>query len=71
MIEVNVELTKERYGLAIGRIREIASDENATEVAVVFADYFKETAAFLVKMDEVLCAAERGALFAMPLEEKK
>lgn len=71
MIEVNVELTKERYGLAIGRIREIASDENATEVAVVFADYFKETAAFLVKMDEVLCAAESGALFAMPLEEKK
>ena len=39
MMEINVELTKERYELAIGRIREIA-EGNAVEVSDSFAEYF-------------------------------
>ena len=70
MMEINVELTKERYELAIGRIREIAEGDVA-EVSDSFADYFKESAAFLVQMDKVLGAAKSGILFAAPLEEKE
>jgi len=70
MMEMNLELIKERYGLAIGRIREIA-DGDATEVSASFADYFKESAAFLVQVDEVFSAATCGDLFCMPLAEKE
>ena len=70
MMEINLELTKERYELAAGRIREIAGQENA-EVADSFADYFREAAAFLVLMDKVFDAARSGVLFAAPLEEKE
>ena len=69
MMEINYELTKERYELATGRIREIAQQENA-EVATPFADYFRESAAFLVLMDKVFDAAKSGVIFAAPLEEK-
>jgi len=70
MMEINLELTKERYELAVFRIREIAEQENA-EVADAFADYFRESAAFLVQMDKVFEAAKKGILFAAPLEEKE
>ena len=70
MMEMNLELTKERYDLAIGRIREIAEEEQA-EAGASFADYFRESAAFLVQMDKVLAAAKSGVLFAAPLEEKE
>lgn len=70
MIEVNVELTKERYELATSRILEIAEGD-VTEVSDLFADYFKESAAFLVQMDKLLGAAKSGILFAAPLEEKE
>ena len=70
MIEVNVELTKERYELATSRILEIAEGDVA-EVSDLFADYFKESAVFLVQMDKLLGAAKSGILFAAPLEEKE
>ncbi len=70
MMEINLELTKERYELAAGRIREIAQQEKA-EVADSFADYFRESAAFLVQMDKLLDAAKSGVLFAAPLAEKE
>lgn len=85
MMEINYELTKERYALAIWRIREIASanDMNASDVQVIgskksesetagkFAGYFLDAAAFLVEMDEVYKMAVDGRLFSMPLSEKK
>ena len=70
MMEFNLELTKERYDLAISRIREIAESEDA-EVSSSFADYFRESAVFLVQMDKVLEAARNGVLFAAPLVEKE
>ena len=70
MMEINLELTNERYELAAGRIREIA-EADVAEVATSFADYFKESAAFLVLMDKVLNAAKSGVLFAAPIEEKE
>ena len=70
MMEINLELTNERYELAAGRIREIA-EADVAEVAPSFADYFKESAAFLVLMDKVLNAAKSGVLFAAPIEEKE
>ena len=70
MMEINLELTQERYELAAGRIREIA-EADITEVAAPFADYFKESAAFLVQMDKVLGAAKSGILFAAPIAEKE
>ena len=66
MMEINLELTNERYELAAGRIREIA-EADVAEVAPSFADYFKESAAFLVLMDKVLNAAKSGVLFAAPI----
>jgi len=70
MMEMNLELIKERYELAAGRIREIA-ESDVSEVSALFADYFKESAAFLVQMDKVLGAAKSGILFAAPLAEKE
>ena len=70
MMEINLELTKERYELATERIREIAQQEN-TEVSASFADYFRESAAFLVQMDKLFQAAKSGVLFAAPIEEKE
>ena len=70
MMEINLELTQERYELAAGRIREIA-EADITEVSAPFADYFKESAAFLVQMDKVLGAAKSGILFAAPIAEKE
>ncbi len=70
MMEMNLELIKERYELAIGRIREIAKGD-ATEVSASFADYFKESATFLMQVDEVFVAATRGDLFCIPLAEKE
>ena len=70
MMEINLGLTKERYELAAGRIREIAEQENA-EVADSFADYFRESAAFLAQMDKLYQAAKSGVLFAAPIEEKE
>ena len=80
MMEINYELTKERYELAIQRIRGIAetakadivnAQECAIETAEVFAPYFADAAAFLVKMDELYTKAVDGSLFSMSLAEKK
>ena len=70
MMELNEALTKERYELAIGRIREIAFQE-IPETAPEFAEYFKDAAKFLVKMDEVFEMAVSGELFSMELAKKK
>ena len=80
MIAINYELIQERYTLAIERIREIAGEivtkDNMGEVSVAetaeqYASYFKETAEFLVKMDEVYTKAVDGSLSAMPFEKKE
>jgi len=68
MIEINFELTKERYALAIERIREIA---NEVETAEMFEEYFKDSAVFLSLMDEVYQKAVDNSLFSMKLEEKE
>ena len=70
MMGLNEALTKERYELAIGRIREIAL-QDIEETAPDFAAYFRETARFLVKMDEVLELAASGELFMQKLEWKE
>lgn len=70
MMEQNEALTKERYELSIGRIREIASQE-IEETAPEFAAYFKDAAQFLVKMDAVFQLAVSGDLFSMELSSKK
>lgn len=68
MIDINYELVQERYELATTRIREIA---DVTETAELYAPYFMEAAAFLVKMDEVYGKAVDGSLFCMSLTEKE
>ena len=68
MIDINYELVQERYELAITRIREIA---NETETAKQYASYFKEAAAFLVKIDKVYGMAANGSLFSMPVAKKE
>lgn len=70
MMELNEALTKERYELAIGRIREIALQENE-ETTPEFASYFKETAQFLLAMDHLLSRAVSGELFSMDISAKK
>ncbi len=70
MMERNETFTKERYELAIGRIREIASQQ-IEETAPEFTVYFKEAAHFLVKMDEVYAMAVSGELFSQKLSAKK
>ena len=71
MIEINFELVKERFELAIGRIGEIASTGAGEEVAAEFCDYFEKTAEFLATIDEVYRLAENGTLFSMPLADKE
>ena len=70
MMGLNEALTKERYELAIGRIREIAS-QNIEETTHESAVYFKDAAQFLVKMDEVLGLAVSGKLFTQSLSAKE
>lgn len=71
MMEINVELTQERYELAIGRIREIASETMSIQMAKELGEYFKEAAGFLVKMADILSASKDGTLFSMSLSEKE
>jgi len=68
MIEINYELTKERYSLAIERIREIVNESATSDT---FLGYFRDTSEFLVLMDEVLKKAENGSLFSGSLGEKE
>ena len=70
MMEQNETLTKERYDLAIGRIREIASQE-IEEISLEAAAYFKDAADFLVKIDEVFNMAVSGELFSQSISAKK
>ena len=70
MMEWNETLMTERYELAIGRIREIASQEEA-EVSCEFLAYFTDAAGFLVKMDETLKKAVSGELFSADISEKR
>ena len=70
MMERNEALTQERYELAIGRIHEIAMQQ-MEETAPEFSVYFKDSAQFLVKMDEVLRLAVSGELFSLDILAKK
>lgn len=69
MMEQNETLTKERYELAIGRIREIAEWEE--ETAKIFAPYFKETAQFLIKTDELFELIHSKEWFSLDISCKK
>lgn len=60
------ELLRERYELALGRIREIAEK---SEIDGDFADYFRKTARFLMVLDETGRFIAGGGLENAPLEE--
>ena len=45
------ESVRERYDLAVERIREMKEE---TEVSGVFGEYFRRTAAFFLMLDEVV-----------------
>ena len=62
------ELAAERFDLVMERIAEIARE---TDVPAVYDSYFKSTAAFLLKVAEILKKKETGALEKRSLEECK
>ena len=68
MIEVNLELIKERFELAAERITEIMS---GVETAPVFKEYLEQTAAFLQKMITIYAMAQNGSLFSEELARKE
>ena len=61
-------MTEERYELAVGRIREMIGE---TSVEERFRDYFDRTAAFLLLVDEVKEALEKGSYQKASLAELK
>ena len=61
-------MTEERYELAVGRIREMIGE---TSVEERFRDYFDRTAAFLLLVDEVKEALEKGSYQKASLVELK
>lgn len=64
--EMNV--IKERYGLAINRIKQI---ENEDEVREPLRDYFQKVAAFLAMVDNVAIKIKDGSYKKLSLEELK
>lgn len=63
---VSQEVLKERYGLAMERIRGIAED---TYDRKEFKDYFDRTAAFLLLLEDTRSFLEKGGLKTASLEE--
>lgn len=60
------ELIKERYDLAIMRIREIPDESICGES---YREYFVRMAEFVILMDQALSVVESGRLFQMTMEE--
>ena len=61
----DLDLLEERYGLAVGRIREIYEN---TETEQTFRDFFHREADFLVQMDEVLRNVKENCFDSMTLD---
>lgn len=59
-------MIQERYELAIGRIREMKTEETA---APVFRDYFRKTADFAVLVDEVYQKIVDGSYYQLEMKE--
>ena len=59
-------MTEERYELAIGRIREIVTEQT---VEVRFRDYFRKVADFIIMIDELRDKLAEGTYADAPLEE--
>lgn len=60
---------KERYDLAIGRIRNMLEDtENGLSIKA-YQDYFTEVAKFIIKIDETRALLESGKFEQLALEE--
>ncbi len=68
MMEVNWELTKERFELAAQRIKEMLSD---VETAPLYREYFEQTAIFLQRMNEIYTMAQDGSLFLQSIDKKE
>lgn len=62
------EAVRERYGLAVERIREMESEETVEEP---FREYFRRTAAFIGMMDQLRQLAEDGSFREQSLDEMK
>ncbi len=64
--EMNVDLIKLRYDLAMERCRGIAGEET---VAEVYRDYFIKCAEFILLIDEVKASMENGSYYRSDAEE--
>ncbi len=64
--EMNVDLIKLRYDLAMERCRGIAGEET---VAEVYRDYFIKCAEFILLIDEVKASMENGSYYRSNAEE--
>lgn len=62
------EAVRERYGLAVERIREMESEETVEEP---FREYFRRTAAFIGMMDQLRQLVEDGSFREQSLDEMK
>ncbi len=62
------EWIRERYGLALERIKEIPSESICPEP---YREYFIQMAGFVERMDQALELVENGRLFQMSMEELK
>ena len=61
-------MIEERYELAVGRIREIRTEQT---VDGVFCDYFQKLADFVIMIDELRNVLSDGSYDALPMEELK
>ena len=66
MDEERFQTLKERYALALERIREIESEQTVPEI---FRDYFRKAAGFILLMDRIRRQLEEGESRSWSLEE--
>ena len=66
---MDIEVLKERYTLALERMKEIPAERMAGVGGSVFADYFAEVAEFLLLIDDTANFLEQGGLQKASFEE--
>lgn len=67
---IKTEEFRERYNLAIGRIKEIIN-ECESEDTLLFKEYFKNVSEFVITVDGVMSKITDKSYFDMPLNELK
>ena len=65
--ELNVDLIKLRYDLAMNRCREVIKEETVGEN---YRDYFKKCAEFILLIDEVKSSMEDGSYYRGNVESR-